>query len=119
MFKRRSVVTYFPFTFGFLPFISTWVVSLSGYAKVADWFFLVLLAISLLMGIYVHHQKEKNELINRIFFAFIIFMLLILGQKTGWFFSPLLILLFFATIAVLLLCSFRASAFFFARICFF
>src|SRR5258708_882619 len=117
MFKRRSVVTYFPFTFGFLPFISTWVVSLSGYAKVGDWFFLVLLGVSLLMGIYVHHQREKNELINRVFFAFIIFMLLILVQNTGWFFSPLLFVLFLATIAVLLLYSFWAGAFFLVSIC--
>jgi len=117
MFKRGTIVTYFPFTFGFLPFISTWVVSLPGYAKVEDWFFMGLLGISVVMGIFVHHQREKSELTNRVFFAFTIFMLLILVQNTGWFFSPLLFVLYLATIAVVLLYSFWAGAFFLISIC--
>src|SRR5258708_33752753 len=44
-------------------------------------------------------------------------MLLILVQNAGWFFSPLLFLLFLATIAVVLLYSFWAGAFFLVSIC--
>lgn len=116
MLRRSTVVKYFPFTFGFLPFISTWVVSLPSYSRLADWFFLILLLISVGMGIYVHHRHEQNELINRVFFAFVVFMLLILVQNTGWFYSPLLFVLYLATIAVVLLYSFWAGTFFLGAI---
>jgi predicted membrane protein len=51
-------------------------------------------------------------LLNRFFFAFVIFSLLILVQNTGWFYSPLLFLLYLAALAIVLLYSFWAGIFF-------
>lgn len=110
--KRRQVIQYFPFTFGFLPFLSSWIVSLPFYTPLADFIFLGFLGVTLGMAIYVHEQKEKDPLLNRVFFGVVIFMLLLLVQNTGWFFSPLIFLLYLATIAVVLLYSFWAGGFF-------
>ena len=115
--KRTQVIQYFPFFFGFLPFICTWIVSLPFYAPLADWIFLGTLAITLILGIYVHEQKEKDQLLNRVFFAIVLFMLLLLVQNTGWFFSPLIFVLYLATIAVILLYSVWSGAFFLLAIC--
>ncbi len=109
---RRQIVKYFPFLFGFLPFISTWIVSLPFYRGIENWFFLGLLAVTLVLAAIVNHLSEKNELLNRVFFGIVIFMLLILVQNTGWFFSPLLFLLYLATLVTVLLYSFWAGAFF-------
>lgn len=112
MIKRRTVAKYFPFLFGFLPLLSTALVSLPFYHSVENVFFLVLLVLSLVMAVIVQRSQEKDELFNRVFFGVVIFMLLTLVQDTGWFYSPLLFLLFLAVVVTVLLYSFWAGAFF-------
>ncbi len=108
----RQVTQYTPFLFGFLPFISTWIVSLPFYALIENGLFFGLLALSLVLAAIVNHNGEKDGLLNRGFFGIVIFMLLLLVQNTGWFFSPLLFLLYLAVLVIVLIFSFWAGAFF-------
>lgn len=112
MIKRRQVVNFFPFLFGFLPFVSTWLVSLPFYLQLQNVIFFVILAICLVLAAIVNHKDQKDELLNRFFFGIVIMMLLLLVQNTGWFFSPLLFLLYLATLVTILLYSFWAGVFF-------
>ncbi len=117
MMKKGQLVTYFPFFFGFLPFLSTVLVSVPFYKYIDNWVFVGLLVMTVLMGWYVHREEETDALANRVFFSVVIFMLLILVQNTGWFFSPLLFVLYLATIAIVLLYSFWSGMFFLVGIC--
>src|SRR5260221_2538872 len=106
--KHRRVLTYFSFLFAFLPFLSTWVSSIPGYVLFENWIFLGFLILTVVMGVYVHARKEKDAVFNRVFFGVVIFMLLLLVQNTGWFYSPLLYLLYLAAMATILMYSFSA-----------
>lgn len=116
MIKSREVVKYFPFLFGFLPFVSTWVVSLPFYRDIEQILFFGLLLLSLVFGVVVHYQQEKKHLTNRVFFGVVVLTILFLVQNTGWFYSPLLFLLYLATLVTILLYSFWAGAFFLVSI---
>lgn len=112
MSRRRQLVNLFPFLFGFLPFISTWIVSLPFYPVFENWLFFGLLAVCLVLSLVVNRMEEKDELLNRGFFGLVILTLLLLVQNTGWFYSPLLFLIFLATIVTILIYSYWAGVFF-------
>jgi hypothetical protein len=116
MLKRRQVINYFPFLFGFLPFISAGLVSLPFYHSIENWVFVAAVVVTMIMTFVIEYTREKNELLNRIFFSMVVFMMLILVQNTGWFYSPFLFVLFLTTVACVLLYSFWAGAFFLGSI---
>ncbi|PWU22577.1 hypothetical protein C5B42_05655 [Candidatus Cerribacteria bacterium 'Amazon FNV 2010 28 9'] len=114
--KQFHLVQILPYFFAGLPFFVTGLASFPWYTQISTPLFIILLVISLVGAFVVTAQKEQYMLLNRIYFAIVLTMLLVLVQNTGWFYSPLLFILYLATIALCLLYSYICGSLFLASI---
>lgn len=112
MFKRRHLIVLMPYITALLPFLISALSTLPFYETISTSLFFALLAITLVGSFVLTRAQEQDVLANRLYFAVVVSMLLVLVQNTGWFYSPLLFVLYLATVAFCLLYSFFSGGLF-------